>query len=470
MARSLRPRTVASRLALGYGALIAVALFALFLGFYGFIASDLAGRTDAFLDDRARTLSALLARGGDTHVGALFLREARSEGTRDVLYRLVGAGGQVVVASSDAQFPGLGVDARAVRRALSGEPVRQTLALPGLRFDVRVLYARVAPGRVLQAARYRGDDQELLEDLRESFSVSLLVVLLLSGLLGWLMARRALAGVEAVTGTARAIAAEGALDRRVPVRGRGDEIDRLAGTFNDMLDRIRRILAEMGEMTDAIAHDLKSPLTRMRGQAELALTGADRGGAGDDGPGDVEALAAGVIEECDRLLGLIDDMLDLSEAEAGMARLRLGEVDLAAMAREAVELFGPSAEERGLILRTGDLAAVTVPGDARKLQRVLANLLDNALKYTPSGGTVEVGLARHADTARLTVSDTGAGVDPADAERIFDRFYRGDRARGATGSGLGLALARAVARAHGGEVSYAPAPGTGSVFTVTLRA
>ena len=460
MARSLRPRTVASRLALGYGALIAVALCVLFLGFYAFIAADLSARTDAFLDGRARALAALLARGHDTDVGALFVREARSEGTRDVLYRLAGPAGKVAVASSDADFPGLGVDARAVRRALAGTPVRQTLSLPGLTYEVRVVYARVAPGQVLQAAKYRGDDQELLEDLRESFSLSLLIVLLFSGLLGWLMARRALAGVEAVTGTARAIAAEGSLDRRVPVRGRGDEIDRLAGTFNDMLDRIRRILAEMGEMTDAIAHDLKSPLTRMRGQAELALTG--------DGPGDVETLAAGVIEECDRLIGLIDDMLDLSEAEAGMARLHLGEVDLAAMAREAVDLFEPSADERGLTLRAADLAEVTVHGDARKLQRVLANLLDNALKYTPAGGTVEVGVARDGGTARLTVRDTGAGVAAEDAERIFDRFYRGDRARGATGSGLGLALARAVARAHGGDVTYAPAPGTGSVFTVTL--
>ena len=240
---------------------------------------------------------------------------------------------------------------------------------------------------MLQAAKYRGDDQELLEDLRQSFSVSLLLVLGVSGLLGWLMARRALAGVEAVTDTARAIAAEGSLDRRVPLRGGGDEIDLLAGTFNDMLDRIRHILTEMGEMTDAIAHDLKSPLTRMRGQAELALTGTPAARAGDDAAsGDLETLAAGVIEECDRLIGLIDDMLDLSEAEAGMARLRLGAVDLAAMVREAVELFEPSAEERGLTLRATGLAEVTVSGDARKLQRLLANLLDNALKYTPGRG------------------------------------------------------------------------------------
>jgi signal transduction histidine kinase len=179
-------------------------------------------------------------------------------------------------------------------------------------------------------------------------------------------------------------------------------------------------------------------------------------------------MAAGAIEECDRLLGLIDTMLMISRTEAGVLTPALGRVDLAALLREAVDLFAAAAEDRGLTLDTHLPESLAIDGDPRMLQRLLANLLDNAVKYTPAGGSVTVGLEDRGKQVGITVQDTGIGIAAADLPRIFERFYRCDQSRSVAGTGLGLSLARAIARAHGGEVTAESRPGAGSRFTVTL--
>jgi heavy metal sensor kinase len=274
------------------------------------------------------------------------------------------------------------------------------------------------------------------------------------------MARRAVSGVEEITRTAQGISA-GTLGKRVPVKGRGDEIDQLAMTFNQMLDRIQTLVTEIRQMGDNIAHDLKSPLTRIRGSAEVTLT-TGRSLA------EYEGMAAGAIEECDRLLSMINTMLMISRTEAGVEKPAREAIDLAALVREACELFGSPAEDKGLTLRCTVPEPCGIVGDHRMIQRLIANLLDNAVKYTPAGGQVEVTVSREGGGAVVTVSDTGIGISPADLPRIFDRFYRCDRSRSVAGTGLGLSLARTIARAHGGEITVASRPGEGSVFTVTL--
>jgi signal transduction histidine kinase len=285
------------------------------------------------------------------------------------------------------------------------------------------------------------------------------IMTIAAAVIGWLMARRAMTGVEEVTQTAIEIS-KGALDRRVPVKVRGDEIERLATTFNYMLDRISVLISEMREMTDNIAHDLRTPLARMRTAGEMALTTSSLD--------EHKTIAAGIIEECDRLLGMINTMLDIAEAESGAAELVSEEVDMADMIRRACELFQPIAENNSVTMTTELPDRCVVRGEPRKLQRMIANLLDNALKYTPSKGTVNVSLTVNNEKLAISVSDTGVGISEEDLPNIFKRFYSCNKSHPQHGTGLGLSLVKAIAHSHGGHVNVTSRPGKGSTFTVIL--
>jgi len=182
-----------------------------------------------------------------------------------------------------------------------------------------------------------------------------------------------------------------------------------------------------------------------------------------------ETMAASTIEECDRLLDMINTMLMISKAEAGVETLYRERVDLSGLVRDACALFEPMAEDKGLTLTCNTADSQEVLGDNRMLQRMLSNLLDNAIKYTGSGGKVNVDLSvGEGDAVTVTVTDTGVGIAPGELTRVFERFYRCDQSRSQSGMGLGLSLARAIARSHGGEITVTSQLGQGSTFTVTL--
>ena len=299
------------------------------------------------------------------------------------------------------------------------------------------------------------------EVFQRIFIITMVLLIGLAAGVGWFMARRAVSGVEAVTRTAHDISA-GTLEKRVPVKPRGDEIDQLAKTFNQMLDRIQALITEIKEMSDNIAHDLKSPITRIRGMAEVTLSSGKS-------LGEFENMAASTIEECDRLLGMINTMLMISKTEAGVEPIAREKIELAGLVRDACELFRPVAEDKGLGMSCNVSDPCQVSGDPRMIQRLLANLLDNAIKYTPSGGKVSMAVAEdEKKEVRVTVQDTGVGIAPNDLPRLFERFYRCDQSRSEPGIGLGLSLARAIARAHGGDITAASIPDQGSTFTLTL--
>ncbi len=302
--------------------------------------------------------------------------------------------------------------------------------------------------------------EELQEQFRAYFGASLAILIVLSTGVGWFMAKRALSGVEEVTRAAVDIT-NGALDRRVPVRGRQDEIDLLAETFNTMVERIQDLIGQMSEITENIAHDLRSPITRMRGIAEIALTGK----TSDE---EHVAMAGIIVEECDRLLGMINAMLDISEAESGLMKLDAQNVDLAILLRDVCDLFQPLAEDRSIAIAIESPESASVPGDLKKLQRVFSNLVDNALKYTPTGGSVAITIEEKTNYTVVTVKDTGSGIPEQDLQHIFDRFFRGEKSRSAAGNGLGLSLAQAFVLIHGGTITAANVPGQGSQFAVIL--
>jgi len=286
-------------------------------------------------------------------------------------------------------------------------------------------------------------------------------MILLSTLVGWFMARRALSGVIQLTKTAEAVAA-GALKERVPVKGRQDEIDRLAMTFNVMLERINDLIQGMKEINDNIAHDLRSPIARMRGLAEAVLT--------DDEPSPeaLRLLCGDIIEQCDRLLGMINTVLDISEAEAGIVKIAIENLNIVEIVNDAVELFLPMAEDKDIKLKVQMPDKMWLTTDRRKLQRILGNLLDNAIKFTPRGGVITITVGGDEKGVSIRVEDTGIGISENDIPRIFEKFYRADKSRSEPGSGLGLSLAFAFASSLGGSISVVSSPGKGSTFTVIL--
>jgi len=441
--------------------LVFTAAFA-FILFYMFITSVFYSRTDGDLYAQSNELAAVFAMQGDAVLQQTALMQTQAAGEKQMFFRMLYASGVVFSSSNMAYWKNIGIDRQAVEAVIQrGQHQFVTQVIPGQTHGVRVLYRRIGPAIVLQLGYSLEDIDDMLDTFQKIFLVAMALLLFLAVILGWFMARRTLAGVQTVTNTARRIS-ENDLDTRVPVGRRHDEIDRLAITFNQMLDRIRNLVTGVRQLSDNIAHDLRSPITRIRGLAEVTLTG-------DSHSEDYSRMAASTIEECDRLLDMINTMLTISRTETGVDRQSFQPVDMAAMIQEACELFQPIAEDRQVTLNFRADGPALIFGDRHLLQRLTANLIDNAIKYSHADAKVSAQLRRLNDThIALVVSDTGMGIAVEDQQRVFDRFFRGDQSRSQTGAGLGLSLAQAIVQMHGGTISLESTPGKGSVFTVTL--
>jgi heavy metal sensor kinase len=454
--------TLAFRLTLWYAGIFMLTSCVAFLFFYFLITSVIRDRTDQDLLGEARTLSSILKVQGINAVKHRIIFEAQAAGEKKVFFRLLSLDGQEFSSSNMSYWRDISVAKAAIEQLIGGNrPIFNTVSLPDRQHNIRLLYAIIGRNIILQLGQSMENYTRFIEAFRKIFVTTMASLFVFAAIIGWFMARRALAGVEAVTRTARQIS-EGSLKERVPVKKNQDEIDQLATTFNQMLDRIQTLVTGIREMSDNIAHDLKSPITRIRGISEVSLTT----GASEK---EYENMAASTVEECDRLLDMINTMLVISKTEAGVNKLDAKELDIGAVVRDACELFRSSAEDKDLRLICDVPGNFSISGDNRLIQRMIANLLDNAIKYTPAGGSIEVTVnTLNNDAVAITVKDTGIGISEKDIPRIFERFYRCDPSRSEAGIGLGLSFARAIARAHGGNITVSGEPNKGSTFTITL--
>ena len=281
------------------------------------------------------------------------------------------------------------------------------------------------------------------------WSLALVIVLGLIG--GFFVSRRVLSRIDAMTGTAQTIMA-GDLSGRLPVAGTGDELDRLADNVNAMLERIEALMRGLKEVSDNIAHDLKTPLTRLRNRCEQALRSAA-------GEASYRAALESTIAESDELIRTFDALLMIARAESGQARDNMAEFDASEIARDVGELYEPVADEKGIALKVEAPAAAPVHGNRELVSQALANLIDNAIKYAGPNGKINgmpaeivVKAGNDGDRITLSVADRGPGIPDADRGRVVERFVRLEQSRSEPGSGLGLSLASAVARLHGGEL------------------
>jgi heavy metal sensor kinase len=294
------------------------------------------------------------------------------------------------------------------------------------------------------------------------------VTLLASPLGGYWLAGRATRPIAHIIDTTNRLHPS-SLDERLPLRGTGDELDRLSATINGFLDRIGRYLERNREFTANAAHELRSPLAAIQSSLEVALNS-------DRGVEEYKDVLAEILDECGRLRMLVNQLLLLAESDAGQLVVATEPVELDVVVRKACDMFQGVAEAAELDLRLVGLGHARVAGDAGRLRQVVNNLIDNAIKFSRAGGKVEVRLARHAadSTVRLSVRDTGSGIPAADLPHIFDRFYRGNQTRQherpTRGTGLGLAICRSIVEAHSGRLEVTSVIDQGTTMTVTLPA
>jgi signal transduction histidine kinase len=438
-------RTTAFKLTLVY--LTVFALFAAFLlGYFAWntrrlVTEQIAETVDAEIDG----LADQYRQGGIRRL--VFAIEARSRRPGSSLYLLTTAAGEGVAGNVGSLATGV-LDRpgwiETVYRRIDEQDPSEHHAL--VRVDQLPGGFHLLVGRDL-------DERERLFDVVVAagrWSLALVVVLGLAG--GFFVARRVLRRIDAMTETTRTIM-QGDLHERLPVEATGDELDRLALNLNAMLDRIEALMRGLKEVSDNIAHDLKTPLTRLRNRCEEALRTAQ------DIP-EYRAALEYTIEESDALIRTFNALLMIARAESGQGGGDMGDLDAAEIVRAVGELYEPLADEKGLILRVEAASPAPVRGNRELISQALANLVDNAIKYGASAAPGANGEAPEillkavdrGDRIALSVADNGPGVPPSDRERVLERFVRLEQSRSEPGSGLGLSLASAVARLHGGEL------------------
>jgi heavy metal sensor kinase len=453
-------------------AVISTLVFGIVLGVWSVVSYHvLAGRLDADVTQRltqmAEGLHGYLRVDGDTATvvfdesdaeQAAFVHEATQ------YFQLYdGATGRLLAQSSG--FEPLGV-------RLTGAEVHAWLARPAP-FDIRTDYGRfriansaiVSPRgdrRLLQVGVSLTPLDSTVDRYRELLYWCMPAALLVGGLAAWGLSGLALAPLSRLAAAAGEIDVT-RLDRRLPVRHAKDELDLVAGAFNDTLARLDTAVGEMRQFSAALAHELRTPLTALRGEIELGMRRAATDDAG-------RRTAESQIEEIDRLTRLIDAILTIARAESGQIVMTSAPVDLGALARSIVDQLDVIAEARAITLRCESAGPSLVDGDAGWLERMMLNLLDNALKFTPEGGGVTLRVSSEGGAVRVDVADSGIGLTPEDAGRVFERFFRADPARSSdtAGAGLGLSLVKWIVDRHHGRVDVVSNPQRGTTFTILL--
>jgi signal transduction histidine kinase len=343
-----------------------------------------------------------------------------------------------------------------------GEQTWSTLDTGQDGFELEVASVRLRDGTLFQVGITTERRAQLLQRFRSVLLINVLSLIFVGLAGGAVLTSSALQPLRRLADTVRSILRTGRTDARVPTQDTGDALDELSSLVNAMLDRIDAVLAGMRGALDNVGHDLRTPMTRLRGIAETALSSGD--------PALLREALADCLEESDRVIEMLNTLMDISEAETGTMALRRERTDLNDLIRQSVELYEDLADERGVEIRTHVPSELVVDVDRNRMRQVLANLIDNAVKYTPTGGIVEIAAHSESGDAVATVSDTGVGIPAEELPRIWDRLYRGDKSRSTRGLGLGLSLVKAIVAAHGGRVDVRSRPGAGSTFELRLPA
>jgi len=436
LAKTLRSSTL--KLALIFIAIFGAAVVALFGYVYWSTSSYVLARADSVIAAEHATLRKLYDRAG--RAGLIIAIEQR----------VADAGGDGVFLLADRSLAPLAGNLKAWPAALTDAAGRADITAPDwgpgatARARLRVSFDTLPDGSRLLVGRDIGDLAAFAGKIDTALMLGIALIFVLAAVASVTVTRRTVGRIESVNATSRAIMQSG-LGERIPLRGTRDEWDQLAENLNLMLDRIEALMGEVKQVTDNVAHDLRTPLSRIRGRLEKA-SGRPRAGEED------QALINDTLAELDVVLRMFGSLTRISQIETGDRTAAFRAVNLAEIARDVVELFDAAAEDAGVRLTAEGDACVRVTGDRDLLFDALSNLVDNAIKHGREAGRVTVHVACRADGATMAVADDGPGIPAHEFPHVFKRFYRLERSRRTPGNGLGLSLVAAVARLHGARI------------------
>jgi signal transduction histidine kinase len=450
------PRTLAFRLTFWYSGILILGFLLLSGISYFFVFPSISDNRPAIRKEMARYL-VLAEQGGVQAIAARVKRQSNPSRRTSFFVRVVDVNNRTVFLSYPRLWASFDLT-RPQEQISEGQWHYYTSARDADLLEV--ISARMSDRSLLQVGKSIQDRGDVFEHFRDALLATLIPMMLIGIGGGGFLAGRALRSIRDVSAAARSIVETGRFDTRVPESDAADELRELVRLFNGMLDKIDTLLRGMTESLDNVAHDLRTPITRLRGMAEQALRS-------EAGPEACREALADCLEESERLMSMLNALMDISEAETGTMRLALENIRLAELIEEIIDLYSHVAEEKGVTLSSSAPPELSLHGDRARLRQVLANLVDNAIKYTPPGGSVEIEATCDGQQARLLVRDTGQGIPPGEIERIWERLYRGDKSRSQRGLGLGLSLVKAVVQAHQGRVD-AISSARGSVFSVYL--